>query len=1288
MSGDDAEIVDESVLWARSRSGSHAGRGFRAQDRITAALAIQAWCGDAPFVAFTPEGLEDVTLTRVDRQVHAQIKSRRRDRGNFAIGDLKKVWPHLAMRLAADPMGHAAVVLERPLSGVDATGWDTTLTLAPQELVDAVETALAEHPLSAYQVLGRTHLVVVEGVSSDLAAQIAGRVGLPLPACDLHYSSLQRWIGDLADENGEVDFSDRRSFTVTSLERFFTEITEIVDLDGLAEAVRIGAVEPLDLMTALDDTDEFFRGIDVLPGHIAAGLTVPRPDLVSEIADGLHEFRRVAIVGPSGSGKSAALWMTAASMDHVRWFRLIRVEEGDVPSIMRLVRSMSPTQAAPIGFLMDDVGRVSHEGIDRLANELTNVQSAVLLAAAREEDAATTVFSRTARTVRPRLDEALAQAIFEGCKQRQMARVGDWREAFTQSEGLLLEFVHVVTQGARLQATIGEQVARRVSEERDRELELLAVVATAHRFGGAVELPALIDCLGATDLEVRRALTRLVDEHLLRSSTEGLVGLHRLRSLAIGDAIHASPPPLLSDSAERALQAASTETIGSVIAGTIGEDVLDEDAVVRVMISRWSRSPSVQLVASTLRGLRHAGFVRAARSWISLLDQHGVAPTHFELVFNLAMLDSDVSFLPAPLAPAISAMRKVSFIDARPQFMNAIPTAELRAAIDASEGIAEASNLLAALGEVHAELDPEAFEGVASRLADAKFAELVDLMSSARDASPELAKRIADQTEGSLIDRAREHPWVRDVEMRTEDDGVVVAANYRVVGNFQDDPHRDVVKVCRTLLALAPEADVVACQAVDPSGALAGMGDFTFADKRIPRRNLPGGSQVEWNRARGQVALGLAATLSAAERSTLVLNLLVRLEPLLEAAVGAWRRRQDCDDATQAGLAAVAEEVVQIPPQAVPSAPVLEKPENAPKTGNEPSGGDVGRDSIHFVCATLLPALFRDDFIMTAANADRLVADLLSVRGRERWFGSPEADVIDRIAGTLTSLKRIVLELHHGGPATSKLLLQRLRSQDPLEVVEAIAVDRARQRLATQLSFLRKRLAKHDVSAELRALDRHEEWLPWPPSDIVVICDVASIEEWGELLPRLASEVTTLRDAGHNVKSVPRIRGLVVCQFSAQALGGEFVVTPEPFDAKLVSDLPSLPRGLAESFGEAAAALLEASAIVAIVEEGNLLRSEREYLDRAIQRADLATARFLSDHDESSDPQRQALDVLLEMRDFFADELRGASAEEQSEMSLAETLHLGIRDPEHAWVGNAIAGARILLVEDAAARMS
>ena len=116
-------------LWAQSRAGSHAGRGFHYQDAVATELAVPAWRGELAALRLIPEGLEDVSLELPAHRLHLQAKSRRAHRGDFAGSELVDSWRHLVERLRADPTAHVGLVLERRLAGVD-TGFERTFAQA------------------------------------------------------------------------------------------------------------------------------------------------------------------------------------------------------------------------------------------------------------------------------------------------------------------------------------------------------------------------------------------------------------------------------------------------------------------------------------------------------------------------------------------------------------------------------------------------------------------------------------------------------------------------------------------------------------------------------------------------------------------------------------------------------------------------------------------------------------------------------------------------------------------------------------------------------------------------------------------------------------------------------------------------------------------------------------------------------------------------------------------------------------------------------------------------------
>ena len=134
--------------------------------------------------------------------------------------------------------------------------------------------------------------------------------------------------------------------------------------------MRGGLAELVDFATAIDE-DRFFSGVDVVVGHVVAGLPLGRPE-VEQLLDGLAARRLALVIGPSGAGKSALIWLTAYASRHtVRWYCVRRLREDDVPALVRLVKGLSPT-GAKVGFVVDDLGRDDRAGFDRLVEELRN----------------------------------------------------------------------------------------------------------------------------------------------------------------------------------------------------------------------------------------------------------------------------------------------------------------------------------------------------------------------------------------------------------------------------------------------------------------------------------------------------------------------------------------------------------------------------------------------------------------------------------------------------------------------------------------------------------------------------------------------------------------------------------------------------------------------------------------------------------------------------------------------------------------------------------------------------
>ena len=237
---------------------------------------------------------------------------------------------------------------------------------------------------------------------------------------------------------------------------------ELIDVETLQSAIERGICEVLLFSESAADDDLFYEGTDTQPHHVAAGLVVPVPHVLDQIHSGLAERSAVVISGPSGVGKSAALWSAAAERSDVLWFRVLRLSDEDIPHLMRLARAHKITADAPVGFVVDSAGAGSFDGWPQLRSEAAAVPGLLLLATARTEDVVILGDLSGSAQVPARLDRAAAEVIHRSLRHRGATAAPHWAEALEDSAGLTLEFVHLLTRGRRLRQVIDEQIGRRI----------------------------------------------------------------------------------------------------------------------------------------------------------------------------------------------------------------------------------------------------------------------------------------------------------------------------------------------------------------------------------------------------------------------------------------------------------------------------------------------------------------------------------------------------------------------------------------------------------------------------------------------------------------------------------------------------------------------------------------------------------------------------------------------------------------------------------------------------------
>ena len=285
--------------WAKSRSGARAGRGFHYQHMVSALILVRQWAGLAPPGYLVPEGSEDCVVESSDRRIWIQIKSR--NDATFQDAEVRRILATVAYKVAESENGtdiRPAVILEKPRSNIVETDISRLFDDEGQKIF------VCGTPGDEIVKLLSTKLKIAEVIAKWLT------------------SDLYRLVADAAADNAFLPFDKRRRISTTEVERRIFERLEAEDQSAIDCALLSGGLEPVDFTTPINEPD-FYRGVKVKAGHVAANLVLDRPNDVNKVCDALWQRRHVLVSGPSGAGKSALVWLvTTAIAGQLRWFQI------------------------------------------------------------------------------------------------------------------------------------------------------------------------------------------------------------------------------------------------------------------------------------------------------------------------------------------------------------------------------------------------------------------------------------------------------------------------------------------------------------------------------------------------------------------------------------------------------------------------------------------------------------------------------------------------------------------------------------------------------------------------------------------------------------------------------------------------------------------------------------------------------------------------------------------------------------------------------------------------------
>lgn len=1145
------------------RHGSHAGRGFRYQDAVAVMLALRVWAGLSPVAIIIPEGNDDVEWQSAAGNGLVQIKSRREDLGGLPLASAKNYITELWERhdKFTPPATRLELILEQGI--VDhKTKADGGIVPNARLALQLAGNARSE------ALLAKTDIRQVSSPNADSIAIITNHVSCSPIAAALCVAQLLHEVGTLADNNGRLKAGAYRGFSASDTDRIVTETLAATDVEAIDAALRNGACEPADFLTPLDDP-EFYLGVDVQPGHVAAGLVIPRLQPREALARGLETRGAALIAGPSGAGKSAIMWETAHSLRHtIRWYRLLRVDQNDLPALRQLVRTLRANPDSPVGFVVDDIGRRGAEGWDALTLEFAAVSGVVLLGSIREEDLFLLQGRSRAAEVRAEPDKELARRIFEELKRTGRTEWAGWQEAWTRSQSLVLEYVHILTAGQRFEETLAGQVdARQSDPARAAELSILRVVALTGAAGASANANWLPSVLSLPEENVGRSLRRMVDEHLVRvDASGGLTGLHQLRSAELVRLTHVVPPPTIATTFARATGTVSPGDLEPLAADGMRNRGVSQDAAIAALSARIKAAPSLEALSAALRGLGTAWIANTVDVWLATENVRALPSTQVGTAAMFGLSETSIPAINETLGTALAAaaelarMRANTAGDPRHALLEALPSPLLTELVLGAAAPAELDQFLSSLNGMP--LHPTVRSALAARP--------VDLLAAPIDGVARLLGTLAvfDRDEAiawvdavgerALVDRMpHEIAWATAPTFESTPDGRVIRSDYNEIGiPGEDGTHDRVVRICEVALALSPRSDIAASAARAPNGEVVGFGGLSLAEKRIPRENLPAAALPEWNgRWRDAIAIRVASPTYSGYLAQAA-QLLDRLVPALDRVLNLIIRGKSVTDTQLAAMNAVHDAARQLPPPAVSSS--VATGEGAGKFNTSVTK----LQNLLFAGSADVYRRFHrlpegaGAFIAWTAD---LIKDVDEAETLEPW------KIIGGVPASLGKMRELLVRVRNtagdaaGGsvhPAGKfATLLRKAKPDNALRLVASVIEKRMATVRSELAASIGSTLKEDGIEAEVHVAEDPDGILPWPPSKVLVVVPLTSQME----VESYTIAITAAREAvpdGIRLTVIPKVYGTVM---PARSVSGYETLLPLPDEANAWIEQLRLP---------------------------------------------------------------------------------------------------------------------------------
>lgn len=1141
----------EDPRWKQTRAGARAGRGFRYQDAAAAFLLVEQW-NQGTTSKLVPEGLDDLTLFVDGVETRIQAKSMHDPKGMFRALQLAEYLEKTAALLSQEEWVqgsvHIAVILERPVIGLEAKGWE--VPLSSYDDVAVVRQALDALPPSARsftveQLLERSFLLVKSSPIECCVQLLTKKQGTPAFACRIVAQQLRVDAGRCSDENYLAKASNTANITTADVAGAMERVLLATQEGGLQRAIQDGICEIVDFSIRVHD-EAFYAGVNVVAGHVAAGLVFERPAVTEQVETAVESGRATLIAGQSGSGKSASAWLYANSTrHHVIWYRVARLAPGESALLLRLAKANEASRTRRVGFILDDVGRNFADTWDEVVRMAGESEGVIVIGTIREEDLDLLADLRSATVVRPQLDEELATRLFTQLPSPEARCFHHWREPFEESKGLLLEFTHLVTQGQRLEAVLRDQLRRRVKEARDDELMILQAVSFSSRFSAAIDKERLREKTGLTPIAFARALNRLVQEHAVALvGDDSIGGLHEIRSRHLDILLRGITHQTEPSSLHLALTCIRFKDLASFIASLYRELPTVHEAVVQDLASLLPGS-KIEAWTAAFHGLGLVTCDLVGKAWMEICKDEKIDERFAHTVFGLAIVNANLDGMDfwERIRGAMSRLSGIGIPDKRLQLSMQLSSSPPPPSWSLQQAVELAAALMPLYGTTQAPSTPQWL--VSTPFSEpVSAAQVLGFISVLRELSEQLAAEALTAQGGSahlLETLHRDTAWLTKPTLENDGDGAsIIRANIRVVNAIQSNLHELAVSICDMLIAAEPFAKAAAVSAVLGDGSVLKVGDCPVADVRLDRKCIVVPARVAWNRAQLRSIQRVQETSGETARAnSLAIALSETLSSLRRAAECFCRLEQ-----VPSKLHALAS-IRQVLTGMILPGRVRSSVSGVLDQGSYDTS-DIVADVVQGIqeITTELVSGKVERPLLKAIKTIEISNKMHAVASSELWrytdlssdvdFGGA-AQLLEEISYVLADMHTSPSESHSSRAALSK----RSRKHSALGAASALALARAQGLIEARRQELEAQFRRAEPGCVVVARNDPFDH-QWPPASFAILLPCNEIVEFFQAIECFASEHAW--DGPDHRAAAPLLRGKVVARF---AIGGFSTVFPQ-----------------------------------------------------------------------------------------------------------------------------------------------